>query len=118
MSAKLTITIMDEDGDDLEIPAAYVVCGRCSGKGSHVNPNIDGHGISSEEWERDWDDDSREMYLSGGYDVCCEECHGQRVTLEADWERMSVDEKKALEAHQEYQSQERAQRASELRWGY
>ena len=30
-------------------PAKYVVCPRCHGAGTHVNPAIDGNGIGSEE---------------------------------------------------------------------
>lgn len=74
--------------ETVELPGKYEVCGRCQGKGSHVNPNIDGHGITAEEWwGPDWDDESREMYMSGGYDVSCYECHGKRVVLVVDEER-------------------------------
>ena len=55
------------------------VCPRCCGEGTHVNPSIDGNGISADEWYNEWDDESREMYLTGGYDVTCEECHGSNV---------------------------------------
>ena len=80
--AEIRITVWNDQGDEVELvlPAKFEVCPRCSGSGSHVNPAIDGHGITSEEWNGpDWDDDSREMYLSGGYDVPCHRCDGKRV---------------------------------------
>lgn len=59
--------------DEIELPATWDICSRCDGEGSHVNPSIDGNGISAEEFMGpDWDDDEREMYFSGGYDVACE----------------------------------------------
>jgi hypothetical protein len=76
----------DEDGEEVvhRLPAQYEVCRRCRGAGKHVNPAVDGHGITAEEWEDDWDDDSREGYMSGRYDVQCEECGGERVTMVVD----------------------------------
>lgn len=71
--------------EQIELPGKYEVCGRCQGKGSHMNPAIDGHGITAEEWwGPDWDDESREMYMNGGYDVTCHRCDGHRVVLVVD----------------------------------
>lgn len=86
---KQTISFETYDDDDnevvIELPAKYKVCGRCAGAGSHVNPNVDGHGISQEEFDED--PDFRESYFNGDYDVQCEECEGQRVVLTVDRER-------------------------------
>ena len=57
------------------MPAVYEVCETCGGKGKHVNPAIDGHGISAEEMHED--PDFAEDYFSGVYDVPCEECGGR-----------------------------------------
>lgn len=56
----------------------FTVCPRCEGRGSHVNPAIDGQGITAEEMD-DLGEDFRDDYVSGVYDVACEECHGLRV---------------------------------------
>ena len=61
----------------LSIPTVRVVCGRCNGTGVHVNPSIDGNGISSEQFDED--PDFRASYFAGHYDVECEECDGARV---------------------------------------
>jgi hypothetical protein len=75
-----------DDGDELphELPARYEVCPRCRGTGSHVNPSIDGHGITEEERERDWSDEDWERYLTGFYDVTCYDCKGLRVVKVVD----------------------------------
>lgn len=61
----------------IELPSLRIVCERCRGDGKHVNPSIDGHGLSAEDFAED--PDFREAYFSGRYDVCCEECKGERV---------------------------------------
>jgi len=76
------MVIVVHEGDDadqpaLEVPAQFEVCSTCEGKGTHVNPSIDAHGISEEEFDED--PDFREDYFSGRYDVQCNECHGRRV---------------------------------------
>ncbi len=71
--------------EEIRLPAKYVVCSRCEGKGTHVNPSIDGHGITAEEWNGpDWSEEDKENYLTGFYDVACYECSGKRVTLAVD----------------------------------
>lgn len=83
MLKEIEVTYTDDNGDENvdSFPAKYEVCGRCDGEGKHVNPNIDGHGISAEEWENEWDEESRENYFNGVYDVICEKCNGKRVVL-------------------------------------
>jgi len=108
-----------DDGDEVEItlPSRKEVCPRCHGNGTHVNPSIDGNGISTSDecWQ---DDDFREMYFGGGYDVTCEECGGNRVVDVVDESRCSGDELMAYEAWLDRQYQYEAERRSEMRWGY
>jgi hypothetical protein len=70
-----------ETGEEstVEVPAEYEVCGLCNGKGKHVNPSIDAHGLSSEDFAED--PDFAEEYFSGFYDISCNECGGRRVVL-------------------------------------
>jgi hypothetical protein len=88
----------DEEEVEIEIPCTYQVCETCNGKGSHVNPSIDAHGISAEEWANDWDEEDRETYLSGGYDQPCNECGGLRVVAAPDEQRLTEQMKEALKA--------------------
>jgi len=87
----------DEEGEEVEnrIPATFKVCDTCEGKGKHVNPSIDAHGISAEEFDED--PDFRESYFSGNYDVTCYECQGKRVVLKPDEDRMTAEQKKTVE---------------------
>jgi len=72
------------------VPVKFVVCPTCEGKGTHVNPSIDAHGIGAEEWS-EWDEDDRERYLNGGYDVSCAQCGGNRVVEAMDAQRASQE---------------------------
>ena len=77
---------MNEDGESeyIRLPARYEVCPRCEGRGKHVNPSIDGHGLTSEDFE---DPEFREDYFRGVYDVACHECRGVRVVRVLDEDR-------------------------------
>lgn len=92
----VTHTLYTEEGDELEVvfPAKFEVCHRCRGNGKHVNPAIDGNGLSQEDFDQD--PDFREDYFSGVYDVPCYECKGQRVIAEIDEERLSAEQKAQL----------------------
>lgn len=82
--AKIVFEMVDDEGacTEVELPAKFEVCGRCRGEGKHVNPAIDGNGITREQFDED--PDFQESYFSGVYDVSCEECGGKRVVLEVD----------------------------------
>jgi hypothetical protein len=67
---------------EVELPAKWDVCSRCDGEGKHVNPSIDSHGISREEFDED--PDFEEAYFRGDYDVRCEECKGRTTVLVVD----------------------------------
>jgi len=109
---------LDEDhGAYFCIPSKFEVCGTCLGAGTHVNPSIDAHGITSEEWENDWDEESREAYRSGGYDVTCSECNGLRVVPVPDESRATPEAMKAWEEIVKDDAQYRAECESERRMG-
>jgi hypothetical protein len=86
------VTLFNEEGDEEqhEVPYKLGVCPTCEGKGSHVNPGIDAHGIGHTEWA-EWDQDDRDTYQQGGYDVCCYECHGEKVVPEIDTARVDPE---------------------------
>lgn len=111
----LTLTITDEAGDDLVIPAKYAVCENCEGSGTHVNPSIDGHGLTAEDFDND--PEFREAYFAGRYDIRCHECRGDRVVLVPDYSQMDADEVRAVEAHYQSEAQYRAECAAERRAG-
>jgi len=65
------------DDEDCSIKCHFDVCPVCDGKGTHVNPSIDSHGLTSEELHED--PDFAEDYFGGFYDVPCYHCDGKRV---------------------------------------
>ena len=53
------------------------ICPVCGGRGKYVNPSIDAHGLTSEDFDED--PDFAESYFRGDYDVRCALCQGVRV---------------------------------------
>jgi hypothetical protein len=88
----------DEEGTfdaeiEVEFPAKWEICQRCEGDGHHSNPSIDGNGITSSEWA-EWDDEEKDTYMSGGYDIPCEaKCSGGKA-LVVDTENLNDEQKK------------------------
>ena len=58
----------------------WTVCPTCRGTGTHVNPNIDRHGIDPDEYDFEFIDN----YQNGVYDVLCAQCDGHRVVPDTD----------------------------------
>ncbi len=85
MTNRPTVFIETEDGEVEEIYLPYVwqICDDCKGSGTRDNLGA----ITADEWNNDWDDDEKEMYLSGAYDVRCEDCDGTGKVQVVDTER-------------------------------
>ena len=77
------------------LPGKVIVCPRCDGRGSYVNPSIDAHGISPEEFHED--PDFAEDYFRGSYDITCVECNGTNVVLKPNKEAMNADQHLVLD---------------------
>lgn len=91
----IDILVYDEETDEEEwhtFPAKAEVCETCGGRGTHVNPSVDSHGITSSEWAEEWSYEERESYMQGAYDVCCYECHGEKVVFVPDEPHESNEE--------------------------
>jgi len=111
---KLTWTQECEDenstdfGEDIEFeeefPAKMEVCGRCEGHGSHMNESMGSYGYSSEEFDREFDDDEKKEYFKRGgiYDVRCTECHDLRVVPIVNESLFTAEQKKMYAAFVEY----------------
>lgn len=129
---KMMIYIYDEDGpespeeiaafekacyedNELGMPAKRIVCPLCNGKGSHVNPSIDSHGLTREDF--DDDPDFAENYFSGMYDVPCYRCNGRNVCLVVDEEKCDKHLLAYFRRVEEDERQYNAMCASELRMG-
>lgn len=94
------------NGDEIlgEVSARYEVCPRCDGKGTHVNPSIDGNGLTYEDFEREGPT-FREDYFAGVYDVTCYNCEGKRVTSTFT-ETPTEEEKKIIQQYQDWNDEE------------
>jgi hypothetical protein len=77
----------------------------CEGEGTTVNPNIDAHGLTYEDFQED--PDFAEDYKSGMYDITCNGCHGQRVVKEErikELEQNAADRRLAARENGDYES--------------
>lgn len=108
-----TVWVGDEEIQAV-MPAKMAVCYRCEGAGSHTNPSIDGNGITSSEWA-EWGEEEQETYMSGGYDVTCEVCHGANVVPQPNYEAASAQVKKLWRLKQRAEEADAREVASE-RW--
>lgn len=98
------IVLEDDDGLEITLPTKFEVCPACEGKGHHDHPAF-ANGISAEDWNNEWDDEERESYLSGRYDVPCTECGGLRVVPVPDEERMDERMKKLWQQELDYRAE-------------
>ncbi len=106
-----------DDGDCevyVTLPAKMEPCGTCRGTGSHVNPNIDRHGLSGEDFE---DRDFASNYASGVFDVVCSWCRGVGVAPTLDESRCSPDELDIWHDHFDAEAAHEAECAAERRMG-
>lgn len=105
---QISIPIIDDDEEYIAtFPAIYEVCDTCRGRGKHVNPSIDSHGITFQE-----DPEFAESYFSGVYDTTCFECQGRRVVLMINEQYLSESQKEDLERFHEWQEDEMIYRAT------
>jgi len=115
--ATIKIFVITKKGNDFQVmaPAKRVVCYCCRGKGTHVNPNVDGDGITPEEFDRD--PEFLESYLSGVFDVQCEECKGERVLDVVDESKMTPKMLERYYRHLDMEAADRAMHMAEIRAG-
>ena len=111
--SKATVTIITTDGDELVLPAVFQVCPRCHGEGSHINPSVDGNGLTSDDFAED--PDFAEEYMRGSYDVPCEECAAARVVPIVDPTALTSEQRAEWEAAQVADAEYQRDAASE-RW--
>lgn len=110
-----TLTIENDGGEEIEIPSRFEVCPTCEGRGQHSRRF---GAIAMEDFMGpDWDDDSRDDYLSGRYDERCEECQGKRVVSVADRARCTPEQIKLIDADFESRCEMRAIEEAERRFG-
>lgn len=86
---KILAQFLSEHGElyQAEVAAEFIVCQRCEGHGTHVDPNVDGSGLTPDDLA---DEDFREEYFRGDYDVKCFRCDGERVVPRIHFDMLSA----------------------------
>lgn len=115
---KITLTNDEDEEWTVDAPASWQICSRCDGEGHHSNPAIDGNGITQSEWA-EWDPEDRHAYMSGRYDVRCNECGGDGKILVIDevaFERQSKEDFIAWKKDQRAEDEYTRMCDSEARW--
>lgn len=79
---------IDEETETMLVPARMEVCPECEGHGSVLTQGLRGEVIDFS----DWDDDEREGYFNGRYDVMCPCCKGANVIPVPDEESMNAEQ--------------------------
>lgn len=113
------VWLSTEEGDEvdpIEVPTEWIICGTCRGNGKH-SVAVDGHGITAEERERDWDDESWQNYMDGMYDRSCEECNGSGKVRQIMFEQLPPRLQTAIEQYWEEEADYRRTCEAERRFG-
>lgn len=105
--------LYDPDWPDGElwVKVRFVVCPLCDGRGKHVNPSIDAHGLTREDFDED--PIFAEDYLSGIYDIACNLCQG-RTTIPVPTNPEFLRE---VEYQARYNAEARAEQLAEMGMG-
>lgn len=84
----LKVWVITKKGNQFEVllPAKRIVCPACDGAGTELRGGLKGVVISDENLA---DDDFREAYFGGRYDVACSECKGLNVVEVVDEDRLT-----------------------------
>ena len=119
MTKTTEIELMDDEGGEytVEVSFKWEICPYCSGEGHVDNPAFS-DGISGEDWANEWDEDEREAYMSGRYDVTCEECDGSGKIQEPDVSTLTEDAQRHYEEKCQQEYYNARERDAERRWGY
>jgi hypothetical protein len=94
------------------LPGKRVVCHQCNGEGTMVNPNIGV--LTAHDME---DEDFRESYMSGVYDVACGCCDGKRVIDVLDYDALSPKMQLAVDKAEKEIAADEAEAYYEQKWG-
>ncbi len=106
--------LFTDDGEEIELPMKWVVCGICNGKGKHVNPSIDAGGLSAEMMD---DVDFLDDYHAGTYDVTCNGCNGRTTVPAVDWDALTPEQSAAYKSQLQDEADDLACQRSELAMG-
>lgn len=113
----LDYTFERDDGEEItvKLPAHWQICHRCSGEG-HTSRHLGS--FTQDEWAQQ-DDEFKEDYIAGRYDIPCETCKGSGKVLEVNRDAcIHEDQKEALQRmddEAQWKAEARAERRAEAR---
>ena len=107
------VTFERDDGTEItvQLPAHWVICGTCDGDGkssAHLGA------FTQDEWAQE-DDDFKQDYLDGVYDLPCPECGGSGKVMEIEREACTSPEQVEALEYLDVIAQLEADEASERR---
>lgn len=108
------VVITNDEGEDIELPTQWAICSECNGDGKHSQRL---GAITQSERERDWDEESWETYLRGGYDRTCDSCSGSGKVLEVDVDKLTPEQGRLWVAWVEDEAEYRQMRRMERDMG-
>ena len=115
MKTTIEIYNAETDTDDvIELPAKWEICENCRGNGKHVNPSIDGNGLSGEILD---DHEFMADYMAGMFDVPCAPCKASGKVLMPDYDFLTIVQQEALQEQQQADYESAMERAAERRMG-
>lgn len=94
----MTVAFQGTNEHVIKMQCKAVVCFACNGRGKS---SAYLGAFTSDEWDemgQDWQED----YISGTYDRRCEECEGERITLEVDRDSYANQRDNRLEKWDEH----------------
>jgi len=91
MQKRIVANFLDKNGtySELIVAAQKIICPRCDGNGTHVNPSIDLE-LTLDDLS---DPDFSEAYRRGDYDVNCEQCNGEKIVLVPDENSLTEEQR-------------------------
>lgn len=110
---------LNDDGwvVNMQLPTKLEICPRCDGRGSHDHEAF-ANGITGDDWNGpDWDDESRDAYMRGAYDVPCSVCNGERVVPVLDRARCNAAQIKLYDEYEREEAEDRAISRAEIARG-
>lgn len=114
--ARIT-TIVDDEGNEIELATKWEICGCCNGHGKssrYLGAITQGDREPGGAWD---DPDAFEDYMRGGYDRHCDECDGSGKVRVVDYARLLPGQSEALQEVVNEEREYRAAVAAERRFG-
>jgi len=99
------------DEVEVTLPTRWAICSTCSGDGKHSLHHGAFSGQRLEEAQHD--EDFWEDYISGQYDKVCDSCEGTGKVREVCEEKLTPEQKQALQEDRDFEDEQYAERRAE-----